>query len=124
MIEEAAAAVEFDGWVAVGDFEVEEFGLVFAGGGFGEIEELCANSLSAVGSFDEEFINPGAFAAVFEAVVEADHEVCDWRELFANDIDNTVDGILQKLGEICAESGFVEWLGPGIVLLHVAHHWK
>ena len=37
VIEEAAAAVEFEGGVAVGDFEVKEFGVVFAGGGLGKV---------------------------------------------------------------------------------------
>ena len=73
MFEEAAAAVEFDRWVAVVDFEVKEFGVVSAGGGLGKIKKLRADSLSAVGGFDEEFVNPGSLAEVFEAVVEADH---------------------------------------------------
>ena len=97
VVEEAAATVEFDGGVAVVDLEVEEFGLVFARGGIGQVEKLGADSLSAVGGFDEEFVDPGAFAAVFEAVVEADHEVADWRGFLA---DDGVDELLfnAKLG--------------------------
>jgi len=121
MVEEAAAAVEFDGGVAVGDLEVKEFGLVFAGSGFGEIEKLGANSLSAVGGFDEEFVNPRAFAAIFEAVVETNHEISDRRIFFPNKIDDAVGRILQKLGEGSADRGLVEGLGPRIGLLHEAH---
>ncbi len=124
VVEEAAATVEFDGGVAVVDLEVEEFGVVFARGGIGEIEKLGADSLSAVGGFDEEFVDPSAFAAVFEAVVEADHEVADWRGFLADDVDDAINRVLQKLGEIGAERGFVERLRPGIVRLHVAHHWE
>ena len=122
VIEETAAAVEFDGGVAMVDFEVEDFGLVFAGDGFGEIEKLRADSLSAMGGFAEEFVNPRAFAAVFEAVVETDHEVADWRGFFADDVDDAVERVLQEFGKICAERGFVEWLRPGIIFLHAMHH--
>jgi len=124
VIREAAAAVEFDGGVAVSDFEVKEFGVVFARGGLGEVKKLGANALSAMRSFDEEFINPCAFAAVFEAVVEADHQVADRVEFFADDVDDAVTGILQKFVEIHADRGFVKGLRPWIVLLHMAHHQK
>jgi len=122
VIREAAAAVEFNGGVAVGDFEVEKFGAVFARGGLGEVKKLGANSLSAMGGFDEEFVNPRAFAAIFEAVVEANHQIADQRVSFPNKIDDAVDRILQKLGEIGANRGFLKRLRPGIVLLHVEHH--
>jgi len=121
VVGEAAAAVEFDGGVAVVDFEVEDFGAMFAGGGFGEIEELGANALPAVGGFHEEFVNPGAFAAVFEAVVEAEDQVGDGGDLFAHYIDDAIDGILQEFGEVGADCGFVERFFPRIVKLHVAH---
>ena len=123
VVVEATATVEFDGWVAMGDLEVEELGVVLAGGGFSEIEELRTDSLSAVGGFDEQFVDPCAFAAVFEAVVETDHEVADWRGFFADDVDDAVERVQQEFGKICAERGFVEWLRPGIIVLHVAHHF-
>ncbi len=74
---EVAAAVEFDGRIAVGDFEVEVVSGVLAGRGFGEVEEVGANSLSAMSGQDEELIDPGAFATIFETEIEADDEVGD-----------------------------------------------
>jgi hypothetical protein len=121
VVEEAAAAVEFEGGVAVGDFKVEEFGVVFAGGGFGEIEKLGANSLSAMGGFDEEFVDPCAFAAIFEAVVETDHEISHWLEFFADDVNDTTRGIRKKLGKTGVQCRLVKRLRPRIGLLHVAH---
>ena len=67
VIDETAATVEFDGGVAVGDLEVKEFGVVLAGGVLCEVKKLRANSLSAMGGLYEEFVNPCAFAAIFEA---------------------------------------------------------
>ena len=93
MIDEAAAAVEFDGGVAVVDFEVEKFGFVLASGGFGEIKKLRADSLSAMGSLDEEFVNPRALPTVFEAVVETDHQIADRRKLFVSEVDHAVNRI-------------------------------
>jgi hypothetical protein len=121
VVGEAAAAVEVDGGVTVVDFEVEDFGVVFAGGAFGEIEELGADSLSTVGGFDEEFVDPGAFAAIFEAVIEADDEVGDGRVILARDVCDAVNGILEEFGEVGADGGFVEGFFPGVVELHVAH---
>ena len=122
MVGEAAAAVEIDGGVAMVDFEVEDLGVVLARGLLGEVEELGANSLPTMRPFDEEFVNPGAFATVFEAVVETDHKVGDWRGIFADEVDDTVDGILQKFDKVAANRGFVEGLLPRIVKLHVVHH--
>jgi hypothetical protein len=120
----AAAAVEFYGGVAVIDFEVEKFGFVLASGGFGEIKKLRANSLPAVRSLDEEFVNPRTLSAVFEAVVETDHQIADRRKLFVREVDHAVNRIRQQLGKIRADRGLVEWLRPGIIFLHEAHHRK
>jgi len=122
VVEEAAAAVEFDGRVAVGDFEVKEFGVVLAGGCLGQVKQLCANSLSAKRSFDEEFVNPCALASIFQAAVETDHQAADWRRFFTDNVDNAVDRVLKKLGEIRAEGRLIERLCPWIIRLHVAHH--
>jgi hypothetical protein len=121
---EAAAAVEFDGGITVVDFEVENLGVVLTRSGFSERKQLAADSLPAMLSFDEEFVNPGAFAAVFEAVIEADHKICDWHKLCANDIGDAANRILQKLGEIGADRDMVKRLRPGIIHLHVAHHFE
>jgi hypothetical protein len=110
MIEEASTAVEFDGGVAVIDLEVKEIGIVLAGGGLGKVKEMRANSLSAMGRLDEEFVNPRAFATVFEAVVETGHQIADQRRLFTDKVNDAVRSILQKLGEIRANRRFVKGL--------------
>ena len=124
MVGEAAATVEFDGRVAVGDFEVKEFCVVFARDALGKVEELRADSLSAMGSFDEEFVYPGAFATIFQAVIETDHQICDWRRLFTGNVDDAINRIREKFSDIRADCWLVEELGPGVVFLHVAHHGK
>lgn len=121
VVGEAAAAVEVDGGIAVVDFEVKDLGAMISGGLFGKLEELRANSLLAVPGFDEKLVNPGASAAVFEAVVEADDQVGDGSGIFPHDKGDAVDGILQEFGQIGADGRFVEGLFPGIVELHVAH---
>ena len=124
VVEEAPAAVELDGGIAVGDLEVKELGVVLARCGLGEIEKLRSNSLSAMRSLDEEFVNPCAFAAIFEAVVETDHQVADRRVFFADEIGDAVNRVFEKLGEIGADRAFVKVFRPGIIGLHVAHHRK
>ena len=122
VLEETTAAVEFDGWVAVVDLEVQEFCVVLARGTLGEIEKLRANSLPAVRGFNKEFVNPGAFAAVFQAVFEADHQITDRGDTFASDVGYTINWILHEFGKIRAERGFVEGFRPGVVELKMAHH--
>ena len=121
MVDEAAAAVEFVGRIAVVDFEVQELRAVLARGFFGKVEKLRANSLPSMGGFDEEFVDPRTFAAVFEAEVEADDEVGDGILVFADDVGETEVGIVEKFVKIFANGGFVKRFGPGIVVLHVAH---
>jgi hypothetical protein len=71
---------------------------------------------------NEEFIDPRAFAAVFEAEVKADDEVGDGILVFADEIDETEVGIVEEFVKIFANNGFIESFGPGIVVLHMAHH--
>jgi len=122
MLGKAAAAVKLDGGVAMVDFEVEDLGAVLAEGAVSEVEELRANSLPAMGALDKELVDPGAFAAIFEAVIEADHEIADGARILADDVDDAIGGILQEFGEVGANGGLVEGFFPGIVELHVAHH--
>jgi len=124
VLRKTAAAVEFDGGVAVVDLEVQEFCVVLARRSLGKIEKLRANSLSAARGFDEEFVKPGAFAAIFETVFEADNQITDGGGAFPRDIGDAVDGIFEKFGEIGAEGGFVEGFGPGIIELQMAHHFE
>jgi len=124
VVEKAPAAVELDGRIAVGYLEVKEFGVVLARCGLGEIEKLRSNSFSAMGSLDEEFVNPCAFAAIFEAVVKTDHQVADRRILFADEIGDAVNRIFKKLGETGPDRAFVKLFRPGVIRLHVAHHQK
>src|SRR5579883_6373 len=95
---------------------------MLTGGALGLVQELSANSLSAMAGLNEKFVNPGAFATVFEAVIEADHQIADRCRDFTDDISDAVKGILQELGEIGANGGFVKGFFPRIVELHVAHH--
>jgi hypothetical protein len=121
VIDKATAAVEFDSAVTVVNLEVEGLCAKIAGSSFGQVEELGANSLPAVRGFDEEFIDPGTFAAVFEAEIEANDEVGNWSLLVARQVDNTVMGILEELREIFLDDEVVEGLLPGIIVLHMAH---
>lgn len=121
MILEAAAAVEFDGRITVGDFEMEETCATFRAGGFGEVEKVRGNSLPAMGGFDEEFIDPGAFAAILQTEIKTDDEVGDRRVAIARDVGKAVNRILQKFRETFSDDGFVERLVPRIVGLHVWH---
>jgi hypothetical protein len=72
---------------------VEELRRVFARSPFSKIEELRANSLSAMVTFDKEFIDPGTFAAIFQTEIEADHKICDGCGGSAREIDQTESGI-------------------------------
>jgi hypothetical protein len=124
VVGEAAAAVELNGGIAVVDFEMEDFGVVVAGGLLRQVKELGANSLSTVGGLDEEFVDPGTFAAVFEAVIETDDEVGDGSGILPGHVGDAVDRILQEFGEIGADGGLVEGFFPRVVELHVAHQEK
>ena len=121
VIDEAAAAVEFDGAISVVNFEVKGFCIVFPRGGFREVQELGANSLPPVGRLDEELIDPGTFAAVFQAVVEADDQVAEGSSFLACDVDEAAGGVVEEFREISSNDRFVERFGPGVVDLHVAH---
>jgi hypothetical protein len=121
VIEEAAAAVEFDGGISVGDFEMKIVRVMLAGNAFGEIEKLGANSLPAMGLFDEKLVNPGALALIFEAIVETDDEIGDGSVIYAREIGDAEKGIVEELGKIFLDDGVVEGLGPGIVGLHELH---
>lgn len=102
LLREAATTVEVDGGIAVADLEVQEFYVVFERGAFGEIQKLRTNSLPTVGGLDEEFINPGAFAPIFEAVFKTDDEIADWGGVFPRYKSDAVDGILEEFGKIGA----------------------
>src|SRR6201993_4348417 len=95
--------------------------VALARGGFCQVEELGANSLPSMGGLDKKLIDPGTLAAVFQAVVETDDQIADGGSLHAGDIDDAKDGILQKLRKIRFHNVWVEGLGPGIVVLHMAH---
>ena len=118
---EVATVVEVDGGIGVGDFEMEVVSGVLARGGFGQVEELGANSLSAMSGQDEELIDPGAFAAIFETEIETDDEVGDGGVCIECQVNDAVDRIGQEFVEIVADGSFVEGFGPGIVDLHLLH---
>jgi hypothetical protein len=121
VVEETAAAVELDSGIAVSYLEMEGLPAKLERGRFGEVQKLSGDTLPAMGGLDEEFIDPGAFAAIFEAEIEADDEV-GHRDLFvASQIDDAILRIAEKFREIISNDGFAEWNGPRIVALHVAH---
>ena len=125
MVGKTTPAVELDGGIAVVDFKMQDLGVVLAGDLFGDFEKLGANSLPTMGAFDKEFVNPGADAAVFEAIVKADHQVTNGRKrIFARDIGEAIDRVLQQFRKVDADGGFVEGLFPGVVDLHVAHQFE
>jgi hypothetical protein len=121
MVEETAAPVKFDSAIAVCNFEMERLGAMFEGGAFGQVQELGAQALTAVGRFDEKLIHPGAFAAILEAEIEADGQVGDGELCVASQVEEAIGVGGKELREILAHGDFIERLGPGIIGLHVAH---
>jgi hypothetical protein len=72
VIDVATPAVELNRGISVAHLKVKEMSVMLAGNSFGEIEKLGSNSLPPVRDLDEEFIDPGPFPAIFQAVIEAD----------------------------------------------------
>ena len=121
MIYEGATAVEFDGAIAVAHLQMQSLRALFTGNGFRKVEEPRANSLPPVGGIDEQFVDPGTLATIFQAEIEADDQVGDGSLLVVSQIDEAVAGIAKKFGKILSNPEFVEGLGPRIIVLHVAH---
>jgi hypothetical protein len=121
VIDECAAAVEFDGTIAVVHLQMESLRAVLARGGFREVQQPCANSLPSVRRFDEQFIDPGALAAIFQAEVETNDQVGEGSVILANQVNKATARIGKEFGKIFSYPGFVEWLSPWIIVLHVAH---
>ena len=124
MIDEGATTVEFDGAIAVVHFQMESPRAVFTGDGFGEVEEAGANSLPSMGGFDEQLVDPGTFAAILQAEIEADDQVGDGSALLADQINEAIAWIVEEFGEIVSDAEFIKGLGPWIIVLHVAHQKK
>jgi len=97
VVDEAATAVELDGQITVVNFQVQELRMMFAGRVFGKIEELSANSLPSMRGFDEEFVDPSAFAAIFQTEIEADDEIGDWGLLVVYKINEAEMCVAEKL---------------------------
>jgi hypothetical protein len=74
-----------------------------------------------VGWFDEQFVDPGTLAPILQAEIEADDQVSYGIVLLADQINEAITRIVQKLGEIVLNAKFVEGLGPWVVFLHLAH---
>lgn len=124
MVDEAAAAVEFDGGVAVGDFEMKSLRAAFERGGFGEVEKLRGDAFTAVSGQDEEFVDPCALAAIFQAEIKTDGEVGDGDLPVPGKKNQAVDRIMQKLLEVMANDELVEGFIPRVVQLHLEHEVK
>ena len=93
VIDEPSPAVEFDGWIAMSDLEVKKMSLLLCGDALGHIEKFGGYSLPAVAGMNEQLIDPSAFAAVFETVVETNDKVAD--RLFGNsgEISQAIAGV-------------------------------
>jgi hypothetical protein len=124
MIDESATAVQLDGTITVVHFQMKSLCAVLARGGFRKVEQLRANSLPPMRRFDEQFIDPGALAAIFQAEVETNDQIGDGSAILADQINDAMARVEQKFGKILSYAGFVERLGPWIVVLHVAHQEK
>jgi len=124
VVDEAAAAVELDGGIAVADFKVQEPSVMRTGDCFGQVEELGSNSLPPVRGFNEEFVDPGTFAAILEAIVKADDEVPDGMAGIPNQMNEASGGVLKKLHQVGPDGIFVERLRPGVGILHLSHQNK
>jgi hypothetical protein len=124
VIGEATTTIEFDCGITVIDLKVKDPGVVFARYAFGKVKETRADSLPTMSGGDKEFVDPGTFAAIFKAKVEANHQVADGRIFISHKINNAVDRILQEFDEVRANGGFVKGFFPSIVDLHVAHQAK
>src|SRR5271165_4450822 len=112
MVDETAAAVEFDGTIAARNLEMKSRRAIFHSCSFRKVEKLGGNSLSAMSGFNEEFVHPGAFAVVLQAEIETDDEIRDRNLLIACDEYDAVKGILQKLQQISSNDRLVGWLVP------------
>src|SRR5579862_6880625 len=87
VIYETEAVIEFDGGIAVVYFQVDHgdaelFCLVRE-----EFEHLRSNAASPMRTAHEEFIDPGAAAAVFQAVVEGHDDIADGLSVGENQPD-------------------------------------
>ena len=120
----ATAAVEVDGRVAAVHFEVQCLGTGFARPVFGELEGRGADTLSAKTLFDEELVDPGAFAAVLEAVVEAEDDVADGTRGIADQPGEAEGRVVEHLPDAAKRAFLIERNGPGIVHLHGPHEVK
>lgn len=103
MVHEPATAIEFDCAVAVAHFQVQELGTVLTSGNFRKTEKVGANSLPSMGRLDEEFVDPGSFATVFEAEIKANDQIANRDLLIASEIDQAIVRVAQKHGEILAQ---------------------
>jgi len=110
VVDKAAAAVKFYGWVAVAHLEMKEMRLVFEAGVLGEVEKLIADSLPAVGGRDEELVDPGAFASVLQTIIKANDEIPHWTVGIPRQIGKAIRGVVQKLQEIRTDCALDEGL--------------
>jgi hypothetical protein len=73
---------------------------------------------------DVKFVNPRAFAMVFETEIEADRQIGDGAHAVESQVDDADSWISQELCEIETHYVPVERLVPGINLLHPRHEQK
>ena len=125
MVLKPMPAIEFDRRIPAIHLEMEDMRPGLARRPFGEPQGLRTDPLAAVGPVDEELVDPGAAAAVFQAVVEAQKDV-------PKRLGRGLAGIAEEPGlahqwrrderfEILQHTGIVEGYRPRIVVLHGAH---
>jgi hypothetical protein len=126
MVDKASAAVKLYGAVPVIDLKVQDLRPVFAGCGFSQFQKFGPNSLPSILRFNEELVDPGTFAAILQAEVEAENQVPDGdlrfaNKGFANKKDQPVGWIRQDFLQILANGGLVKRFFPRVFDLHAAH---
>src|SRR5580704_14867278 len=95
MIFKSCAPVELERGIAVIDFEVNHGSSEFLCLSCKEFQNPRADALSAIRTANEEFIDPRAPAAIFEAVVEGHHDVTDRLSVDRNEPDAAQQRIAQ-----------------------------
>jgi hypothetical protein len=119
-----ASSIELDGTVSVIDLQAKSPGAVLARDVLGEVQELCTNSFPTVPLIDVKFVNPRAFAMVFETEIEAHSQIGDGGHALESQVDDADSWISQEFCEIETHYVLVERLVPGFNLLHPKHEQK
>src|SRR5215471_16583419 len=103
MIDEAAPPIQLNRAISVAHFQVQVFCIVFCGSFLSSVQQLAANSLPTMRPGHEQFVDPSAFAAILQAVIETDNQVSDGLACLFCEISYAVNRILQKFRNVAAD---------------------